>query len=53
MNHKCEYFDYLLTSTIFDQQLIENDFIIANTSNTSEEIQIKSINSPTSITTEK
>ena len=35
------------TGTIFDQQCSENDFIIVG----SEEIQIKSIDSPTSITT--
>ena len=41
------------TSTTFDQQLLENDFItLANTSNTSDtvDVQIKQINSPTSIT---
>jgi len=35
------------TGTIFDQQVLENDFIIVG----SEEIQIKSIDSPTAITT--
>ena len=35
------------TGTIFDQQVLENDFIIVG----SEEIQIKSIDSPTLITT--